>query len=327
MRAIICRAFGGFAALDVAQREVPTVGPGRIRIAVQAAGVNPNDVLAIEGGHHNRPDPPFVPGGEVSGVVAELGEGVDQFVVGERVIAMTPSGFGGLAEEAIVPVWSAISVPSSIDPMTAAGLLSSYFTAYNAVRIAGRGDAGDTALVLGATGGVGFAAVEIASALGCRVLATAGSAEKAAAIRRADAVIDLSRERLKDAVMRLTDGRGVDLVVDPVGGEAFRETCSCTAYEGRVAVVGFASGAIPQLRTIHLLLRGISLIGCNLGLCAEFSPERFRRAGEQLYRWHEAGLICPPSPAVYSPDEAVAAFARVTDRSRPGKVVIKFDRE
>lgn len=327
VQAWICRKFGNPAVLESGQLPSVKVDQGQIRILVRAVGLNLNDLLALEGKHHLRPELPFAPGGEVSGIVTEIGNDVTQFQVGQRVMAMTEGGIGGLAEEVVVDAWAAVPFPASMDFVTAAAFLSSYFTAYDAVICAGHAEPGETVLVLGAAGGVGAAAIDIAKALGCRVLAVARSAEKCARAAKADAMIDASMGSYSDEILRLTGGKGVNVVIDPVGGEAFREALRCTAYDGRIVVAGFASGDIPQLRSIQLLLRGISLSGCNLSLRAQRTPERFQRAGEQLFQWYEAGMIHPMAVTAYPFDRATEALARISARDRVGKIVVKLNPE
>jgi NADPH:quinone reductase len=237
MRALLCRSLGSIDALEVAEIESPRLGSGQVRIQVQASGVNFPDILMVEGKYQIKPDLPFTPGLEVAGVVLECAEGVDHVRPGDRVLAFARRG-GGHAEQVVVPAAIVTVIPEAMDFVTAAAFPVAYGTAHFALTHRGRLANGEVLLVLGASGGVGLAAIEIGKFLGARVIAAASTPDKLAIARQhgADATIDYVAENLRDRVRSLTDGKGVDVVFDPVGGEAFRQSVRCVGWEGRILV-------------------------------------------------------------------------------------------
>jgi NADPH2:quinone reductase len=308
--------------------EVPTPvpGPGQIRIDIHAAGINPNDLLKLRGEHHEKPQPPFSPGSEVAGIVGAIGPGVTQFTVGDRVMATTPGAIGGMAEAIVLPADLAVRITGNMDFTVACGWLSSTVTAYDAVVFSGRPHPGETVLVLGAGGGVGLPAIEIAKALGCRVIAVAGSDEKLALARAAgaDELIHHTRSAIRDEALRLTQGRGVDVIIDPVGGDAFRQAFRCLAWQGRLVVTGFTSRDIPEIRTILLLLKGVNLCGSNLSQTARHDPVKYHAACTQLFRWYDEGKVRSHVVATYPLKQVAEAMHRISGRDHTGKVAIRI---
>lgn len=325
MKAVLCKAFGPPETLSVEDVPVPDCGPGMVRIRVHAAGVNFPDTLIIEGKYQLRPEPPFAPGAEVAGVIDAVGDGVTEFKVGDRVMALT--GWGAFAEQVVVEADRAKPMPDTMDFPTAAGFAMTYGTSMHALKQRGRLKAGETLLVLGAGGGVGLTAVEIGRQMGARVIAAASSAAKLDAARAAGAeeVIDYSRESLKDRVKELTGGRGVDVVYDPVGGDLFDQALRLMAWNGRLLVVGFASGRIPQAPANLMLLKGSEVVGVYWGAFRKAEPEAERRNFEELFAWHAAGRLHPRIDRVLPLDKAAEALTALRDRAVTGKIVLTVD--
>jgi NADPH:quinone reductase len=326
MRAIVCRELTGTQGLRVEDLPVPQPGPGQVRLRVRAAGVNFADSLIITGRYQERPELPFVPGMEVAGQVEACGEGVMGFGPGDRVMATLP--FGGFAEEVVVPASHVVRLPDNIDYITAAGFAIAYGTAYGALVWAARLQPGETLVVHGAAGGVGLAAVECGKAMGARVIATArGQARLEVASRHgADAVIDTGDEDLRARIRELTRGRGADVVFDPVGGEVFKASLSAIAWEGRLLIIGFASGEIPQIPASRLLVKNAHALGFYWGSYREHDPARVHAAFEELLDWCEEGRIKPHVSEVLPLEEAGRAIALLLARKSTGKVVLTVDR-
>jgi NADPH:quinone reductase len=326
MRAIVCRELSGPQGLRLEDLPVPQPGPGTVRLRVRAAGVNFADSLIITGRYQERPELPFVPGMEVAGQVEACGEGVMGFGPGDRVMATLP--FGGFAEEVVVPASHVVRLPDDIDYITAAGFAIAYGTAYGALIWAARLQPGETLVVHGAAGGVGLAAVECGKAMGARVIATArGEARLEVASRHgADAVIDTGDEDLRARIRELTRGRGADVVFDPVGGEVFKASLSAIAWEGRLLIIGFASGEIPQIPASRLLVKNAHALGFYWGSYREHDPARVHAAFEELLDWCEEGRIKPHVSEVLPLEEAGRAIALLLARKSTGKVVLTVDR-
>jgi NADPH:quinone reductase len=326
MRAIVCRELSGPQGLRLEDLPVPQPGPGTVRLRVRAAGVNFADSLIITGRYQERPELPFVPGMEVAGQVEACGEGVMGFGPGDRVMATLP--FGGFAEEVVVPASHVVRLPDDIDYITAAGFAIAYGTAYGALVWAARLQPGETLVVHGAAGGVGLAAVECGKAMGARVIATArGQARLEVASRHgADAVIDTGDEDLRARIRELTRGRGADVVFDPVGGEVFKASLSAIAWEGRLLIIGFASGEIPQIPASRLLVKNAHALGFYWGSYREHDPARVHAAFEELLDWCEEGRIKPHVSEVLPLEEAGRAIALLLARKSTGKVVLTVDR-
>lgn len=324
MRALVCPELGDESVLRVEELPSPPCGPEQVRIDVEAASVNFPDTLVIRGEYQYKYDPPFVPGHECSGTLTEVGDAVDGFTVGDRVLAMT--GIGAFATEVVAkPPRSdqVFRIPDAMPWDEAAAFDLTYGTAILAFR-RGQLTAGESVLVLGAAGGTGSAAIQVAKAMGAFVVAAAGGAEKLALAERcgADAVVDYRDEGLSARVKDLTGGAGVDIVFDPVGGSAFREYLRCLGWNGRYLVIGFAGGEIPTIGLNLVLLKSISLVGVAYGASARLDPVATARDFEQLFRWYDDGLLKPVIGARFTLDEGADALRLVTNRGALGKVVI-----
>ena len=323
MRALLCRSLDGIGALEVAEIESPCLGPGQVRIQVQASGVNFPDILMVEGKYQVKPELPFVPGLEVAGVVLECAADVIHVRPGHRVLAFARRG-GGHAQEVVVPGAIVTQIPAAMDFITAAAFPVAYGTAHFALTHRGHLTAGQVLLVLGASGGVGLAAIEVGKLLGARVIAAASTSEKLAIARQhgADETINYATESLRDRVRALTDGKGVDVVFDPVGGEAFKQSVRCVAWEGRILVVGFASGDIPQVATNIILVKNFSVTGVVFGEHSWRFPEDTRRRLAKLLEAFSDGHLQPRVMKTYELADAPLALTEMSNRKVVGKLVL-----
>jgi NADPH2:quinone reductase len=322
MKAVLCRAFGPASTLRVEEVPSPRPGPGQLVISTRACGVNFPDTLIIQGKYQFKPDFPFSPGGEVSGVVKETGDGVTAFRAGDRVIAATT--FGGYAEEVVADASRTLAIPDGMDFESAAAFVLTYGTSHHALKDRAQLRAGETLLVLGAAGGVGLAAVELGKLMGARVIAAASSAEKLAVCRAhgADETIDYAAEDLRVRLRELTGGRGVDVVYDPVGGAFSEPALRSMAWNGRFLVVGFAAGTIPSLPLNLPLLKGCSVVGVFWGGFMRNEPERNRANLDEIAQWAAEGKLRPHVSARYPLDRAAEALDALTGRRVQGKVVL-----
>lgn len=322
MRAVVCKEFGPPESLVVEEISPPWLGPAQVRVAVHACGINFPDTLVIENKYQFKPPLPFSPGGEVAGAILEVGEGVTQWKPGDRVIAMC--GWGGFAEQVVVDAARVVPVPEGMDDVTAAGFTMTYGTSHYALQDRAHLRPGETLLVLGAAGGVGMAAVELGKAMGARVIAAASTDEKLEVCRRfgADEVINYTTESLRQRVKDLTDGRGADVIYDPVGGDAFDEAMRCIAWEGRLLVIGFASGRIPQLPVNLVLLKGCQVVGVFWGSFTARDPVRHAQNMQTLFSWYREGKLQAHVSATYPLEEAGKALRSMLDRAVTGKVVL-----
>lgn len=322
MRALVCTAYGPPESLVIEQRADPAPGAGEVLVDIRAAGINFPDVLMIAGQYQVKTPPPFVPGGEAAGVVEAVGAGVERFRPGERVI-VTPA-LGAFAEKCVLPEARCQPLPAALSFEQGAGFTVTHATTCHAFRQSTQLRAGETVLVLGAAGGVGIAAVEIGKALGARIIAAASSAEKLAFAREAgaDETIDYTSTSLRDAVKELTDGRGVDVVYDPVGGDLAEQAYRSLAWHGRYLVIGFASGEIPRFPANIALLKEASVIGVWWGTWAGHNPQLASQNMTELAAMVDAGTLKPRVTERYPLERFVDAFAAITGRRALGKVVL-----
>jgi NADPH2:quinone reductase len=322
MRAVLCKSFGPPESLVVEEIASPTPGPGEVVVSVKAAGVNFPDVLIIQNKYQLKPPLPFSPGSELAGVVTTVGAGVDRVKPGDRVFAIT--GYGAFAEEVRVEAARVLPIPAGMDFPTAAAFGLTYATSDHALRDRGQLKQGETLLVLGAAGGVGLSAVEIGKALGARVIAAASTHDKLAVCREhgADDVINYATEDLRERIKALTNGRGPDVIYDPVGGAYTEPALRSIAWRGRLLVIGFATGDIPKIPLNLPLLKVCSIVGVFWGEFARREPERFAESIAQLTRWFEDGAITPHVSATFPLDRAADALTLMAERKVTGKVVV-----
>lgn len=320
MRALICDDYGGIDSLRVGDLETPAPGPGSVLIDVEAVAVNFADTLLVSGQYQLRPDPPFAPGYEVAGKVVTTES--DRVSPGDRVCGFL--WYGGMAEQAMIDSDNLVLLPDSIDSPVGSTLPGTYGTSYHALVDRARIEPGETLLVLGASGGVGMAAVQIGKTLGATVVATASSEQKAAAVGAAgaDQVIRYDETPLRDGIDRATDGEGVDVVFDAVGGDMSELALRSTRWEGRLLVIGFAGGHIPQIPLNLPLLKGNSIIGVFWGRFTTEEPERHRANFTTIVRWVEEGRLDPVVQKTFGLDEGRDALHWVEDRRAIGRVVV-----
>jgi NADPH2:quinone reductase len=322
MKAVLCQTYGPPENLVVADVEPLKPGKGQVVLSVKACGVNFPDVLIIQGKYQFKPALPFSPGSEVSGSVKAVGEGVEGVNVGDHVIAFT--GWGGFAEEVAVEARKLIPIPDSIDFSTAAAFTLVYGTAYYALKDRAQLRSGETLLVLGASGGVGLAAVEIGKVMGARVIAAASSDEKLAVCKQhgADALINYSTEDLRERIKALTGGNGVDVIFDPVGSNFSEPALRSIAWNGRFLVIGFAGGDIPRIPLNLALLKSCSIVGVFWGAFTEREPERNQENLQELLKWLTEGKLKPHISATYPLERAAEALNAMMNRTVKGKVVL-----
>jgi NADPH2:quinone reductase len=321
MRVVECVELGPPEKLVLEERDDLAPAPGGVVVRVHACGVNFVDTLFIQGLYQIKPTPPFVPGSEVAGVVESVGEGVDGLAPGDPVVAMP--GLNGFSEQVSMPASRLLPLPDGLGFARGAGFMQSYCTGFFALRNRANLQAGETVLVLGAAGGVGLAAIDIAKALGARVIAAASSEAKLEACRRqgADEVILYSEEDLKQRAKQLSGG-GVDVVYDPVGGDHAEPALRAIAPGGRYLVVGFAAGEIPSLRFNLVLLKQCQVVGVDWGGWSAKHPEENRALYGELCDLVSAGRLSPLEPRSYPLAEAGAALRDLMDRQIIGKAVL-----
>ncbi len=324
MNALLCHAFGPIAELRLQQVPDPEPGPGQVVVAVRACSLNFPDALIVQGLYQVKPALPFSPGAEFAGVVERVGEGVDTLRPGDAVLAF--AGHGGLAERCAVDAARLLRLPAGMDFAQGAAFLLTYGTALHALRTVAALQPGQNVLVLGAAGGVGLAAVEVAKAMGARVIAAASSAERLrlAAEHGADDGIDYATQDLRRSVLGLTAGRGADVVVDPVGGAFSESALRATAWRGAFLVVGFAAGDIPRLPLNLVLLQERRVLGVYWGDALQREPQRHHADVEQLVRWFAEGRLRPPITERVGLAEARDAIERMAARRVMGKVVVEI---
>lgn len=329
MRALASVACGGPETLALIELSRPTPGPDELLIQVETCGINYPDVLVIEDRYQGRPARPFAPGGEVSGRVAAIGAGVSGFALGDRVAALTL--LGGFAEYDLAPAARTVRVPEDMEGAAAAMLLATYATSFHALVDRGGIRTGKSLLVLGAAGGVGLAAVEIAAALGAHVTGMVSTEEKAAAVRAAgaaqclivaDAPVGAAAAKAFTAQLKAASGgEGFDLVYDPVGGALAEPALRALAWEGRYLVVGFVAG-IPAIPLNLILLKGSAIVGVFMGAFADREPDRFRTNLEALFALHREGKLRPLISGRYPLARGGDAIAALRDRQAIGKLIV-----
>ncbi len=322
MKAVLCKAFGTPRDLVLEDVPEPALGSGQVLLKTHACALNFPDVLMIAGKYQSQPPFPFSPGGEVAGTVLAVGDGVTAFTPGDRVFGS--GGYSGLAEQCLMPAASLRPVPASMDLAEASGISTTYGTSYYALKQRAALQAGETLLVLGAAGGVGISAVQIGKAMGARVIAAASTPEKLAVARAsgADELIDYSDGQLKDKVKALTDGKGADVIYDPVGGDLFNQCLRCINWYGRILVIGFAAGDIPKAPINLILLKSCQLVGVFYGAWSMRDRAENQRNFDELLALFEAGRLKPVIGARYPLASYAEAMEDLLERRAIGKVVV-----
>ncbi|MCF8150035.1 MAG: NADPH:quinone oxidoreductase family protein [Sulfuritalea sp.] len=322
MKSLICEAFGPIDSLVVKDVPSPVPGPQQVLIEVRAAAVNFPDALMVQGLYQVKPELPFTPGAEISGIVKAVGAEVKRVKPGDRVIAMV--GQGGFAEECLADEARVMPLPPDMDFEAGAALVLTYGTSLHGLKDRGHLQAGETLVVLGAAGGVGIAAIEIGKAMGARVIAAASSDEKLALCRKvgADETVNYSTENLKDRINAHTAGKGADLVYDPVGGPYTEAALRALAWRGRLLVIGFAAGDIPKIPLNLALLKERAIVGVYWGDAVKHDPAAHLANLRQLKDWLAAGTIRPVVSARFPLAAAAEAIAKIANREAMGKIVV-----
>ena len=324
MRAVLCRTLGGIDGLAVESIDAPEPGPGEVRVRVHAAALNFPDLLIIEGRYQVKPPLPFVPGMELAGVIDRIGAGVTGFQPGDRVAAVVT--WGAFAEYACVAVDRLAALPAAVDFGPGAALGLAYQTVWHALTTRAGLRAGEKLLVLGASGGIGLAAVQLGRQLGATVIAAASSPDKLAACREHGAthLIDYRADDLRAAIKTLTDGAGVDVVLDPVGGGMAEPALRSLGWRGRYLVVGFAEGTVPRLPLNLALLSERDILGVYVGEAFRRAPAERARLSAELLGMAAEGRFAPPICAEYALDDYAAALTALRDRRAVGKILLRM---
>jgi NADPH2:quinone reductase len=327
MRAIVCKAYGPPENLVLEEIDDPVAAENEVVVQIYSASLNFPDGLQIQGKYQFQPPMPFTPGSEVGGIITSVGAGIQGFAAGDRVMA-TP-GIGGLAEQVAVKADGLRKIPDSMDFKTAAGFAMIYTTSYYALKQRAQLQAGETLLVLGASGGVGLAAVELGKLMGAKVIAAASSDEKLDFVNRLnpDALLNYGDGELKERVKELTGGTGADVIYDPVGGDLFDQSCRCINWNGRLLVIGFASGRIPEYKANLALLKGSSMVGVFLGRFRKEEPAEYEKNFAELLAMYDAGKLKPIVTESFAMTDFIDAFNVFTERKVMGKVTLEIRKE
>ena len=327
MKAYVCREFGPVDSHKVEEIEDPRAEPGMVVIDVKAAGVSFPDVLIVQGKYQFQPPMPFTPGSEVAGKIKKTGAKLQGYNVGDRVMA-TP-GIGGLAELVAVKSDGLRKIPDNMNFKTAASFAMVYTTSYYALKQRANLKSGETLLVLGSSGGVGLTAVELGKLFGAKVIAAASSDEKLEFVKqlKPDYLLNYNECDLKEAVKDLTEGRGADVIYDPVGGDLFDQCCRCINWNGRLLVIGFTSGRIPSYKANLALLKGSAMVGVFLGRFRKEEPQAYEQNFRELLDMYREGKLNPIVTKSFALEDFVDAFNIFNQRKAMGKVTLELKQE
>lgn len=323
MKALLCTELGDPELLNVSEVDIPNLGDDEVLVKVEAAGVNFPDALLVQGKYQIVIDPPFIPGNEICGVVESAGSNVS-IPTGTKVIGLPP--IGGFAEYVSINKNLIIPVNSDFDVLSGASLPINYGTSYYALKRRAKAVSGETVLILGASGGIGTASIQLSKIMGLNTICAVGSEEKEAYVRTlgADEVIRYDKEDLKESAKSLTNGNGVDIVIDPVGGDATEQALRATAFNGRLLVIGFANGQIPKISLNLTLVKGVSIVGVWWGRWTNTSPKETAEDFEELVGFVNSNQLEIEPKNIYTLEEASKALSNFLQRKNVGKTVIKF---
>ena len=323
MKALLCTELGDPELLNVSEVDIPNLGDDEVLVKVEGAGVNFPDALLVQGKYQIVIDPPFIPGNEICGVVESAGSNVS-IPTGTKVIGLPP--IGGFAEYVSINKNLIIPVNSDFDVLSGASLPINYGTSYYALKRRAKAVSGETVLILGASGGIGTASIQLSKIMGLNTICAVGSEEKEAYVRNlgADEVIRYDKEDLKESAKSLTNGNGVDIVIDPVGGDATEQALRATAFNGRLLVIGFANGQIPKISLNLTLVKGVSIVGVWWGRWTNTSPKETAEDFEELVGFVNSNQLEIEPKNIYTLEEASKALSNFLQRKNVGKTVIKF---
>jgi len=323
MKALLCTELGDPELLNVSEVDIPNLGDDEVLVKVEAAGVNFPDALLVQGKYQIVIDPPFIPGNEICGVVESAGSNVS-IPTGTKVIGLPP--IGGFSEYVSINKNLIIPVNSDFDVLSGASLPINYGTSYYALKRRAKAVSGETVLILGASGGIGTASIQLSKIMGLNTICAVGSEEKEAYVRNlgADEVIRYDKEDLKESAKSLTNGNGVDIVIDPVGGDATEQALRATAFNGRLLVIGFANGQIPKISLNLTLVKGVSIVGVWWGRWTNTSPKETAEDFEELVGFVNSNQLEIEPKNIYTLEEASKALSNFLQRKNVGKTVIKF---
>lgn len=323
MKALLCTELGDPELLNVSEVDIPNLGDDEVLVKVEAAGVNFPDALLVQGKYQIVIDPPFIPGNEICGVVESAGSNVS-IPTGTKVIGLPP--IGGFAEYVSINKNLIIPVNSDFDVLSGASLPINYGTSYYALKRRAKAVSGETVLILGASGGIGTASIQLSKIMGLNTICAVGSEEKEAYVRNlgADEVIRYDKEDLKESAKSLTNGNGVDIVIDPVGGDATEQALRATAFNGRLLVIGFANGQIPKISLNLTLVKGVSIVGVWWGRWTNTSPKETAEDFEELVGFVNSNQLEIEPKNIYTLEETSKALSNFLQRKNVGKTVIKF---
>lgn len=323
MKAIICNEFASVDKLEYQDVADPKAGKGEVVVDVKACGVNFPDGLLVQGLYQMKPDRPFIPGSEVAGVVSEIGEGVPHLKIGTRVIALCM--LGGYAEKVAVPMMQVMPIPDEIPDDEAAALVTAHATAHHALKQRAQIQPGETLVVTGAAGGTGLAAVQIGKAMGAKVIAVCSTQEKLDVAKQngADILINYTETDLKTAIKEVTDGKGADVVYECVGGDTFHACSRSMGWNGRLLVVGFAGGTIPEFPVNLALVKGYSVVGVFWGSFTQHQPKDFAANMKELIGWYLQGKVKVIVDEVVALKDARLALNKVMGREVKGKMALR----
>ena len=323
MKALVCKQHGPVEQLSLeSDYPIPELGDNDVLIDVKAAGINFPDTLIIEGKYQIKPDLPFIPGAECAGVISAVGAKMSNYKVGDNVISF--NSHGAFCQQLVCPQTAIYPMPEGVSHEVAAGVSMTYFTSYHALKQRARLQKGETVLVLGAGGGVGITAVELAKVMGATVIAAASTQDKLDLAQKmgADHLINYNEESLKDRVKEITQGRGVDVIYDPVGGDYSETALRSMAWKGRFLVVGFANGEIPKIPLNLALLKGCEIVGVFFGAMTMYEPQTQEQNMKELWAMFARKELQPIVTDIYPLEEYVEAYHCLTDRKAKGKVIL-----
>ncbi len=323
MKAVVCKEFASVEKLSYEDVPDPVAGKGQIVVDIKASGVNFPDGLLVQGLYQMKPDFPFIPGSEVAGVITELGEGVSHLQIGQRVIALCM--LGGYAEKVAVPATHVLPIPDAIADDEAAALVTAHATAHHALKQRAQIQPGETLVVTGAAGGTGLAAVQIGKAMGAKVIAVCSTQEKldVAKANGADILINYTEKDLKTALKEATEGKGADVIYECVGGDTFHACSRSMGWNGRLLVIGFAGGTIPEFPVNLALVKGYSVMGVFWGSFTQHQPKDFASNMHELLTWYVQGKVKVVVDQVFPLTQAKDALNKVMGREVKGKMALK----